>query len=320
MNEIADCEANGARAEAEQSEVPYELAGEERVCMRVPGVPVIGSYRREILRAGRKAALDRMAELQHQGRLAREHCARLLAYCTVAARSHDPYLMRFVTLACATWLPTERARLSTSRKTDNINAGRGEACKLCGGVRSGVEETMEHALCHCSGNDALVRCREGVISATAALIAEPARPDEYSRPGDPGRRSGGDIMTPAWFDPSGRTVLRLCPWAHKEALEGLKSFPILAGIMGVLPPGLDEVMGWARAPGGGWVRLGLAATQARIARLRGCLMYGARNIWRARCRACDRWWHSGGTARYVERRAEALAQAAVRRHAWKKER
>ena len=148
--------------------VPYHLYGEDRHRITLDNVPVVGSYRRAILRklsyntfsawAGRsrgrvlaRAVTPPLDEPYHrmtaeclaaEMRLAptdlvRAHSSRLAAACGdrlmslsyTVRKCHDRFLLRFFILAAAEWLPVERRLHVADRMGD---AGRGDLCKLCG--------------------------------------------------------------------------------------------------------------------------------------------------------------------------------------------
>ena len=318
MNEVADREANAARLEASRREdIPYDLAGEERVSMTVgtaaalggtprSGIPVIGSYRKQLLRAFGSRALQRLEQCRYQGLLAREHGPRLMSWFRVAQSSHDPALLRFAALAACRWLPTEQALWLSDRRSDN--SGRGLSCKLCGAA----EDSLEHAMCRCPHRRVHV-ARSAVVSRVGDVVARAMRAlgkAPATEAAGPILAWGSGTIVPAWFDPSGNVLIRLCPLVSPDVVTSFRQHGPLAGLLGILPQGADEALGWSYSPTGEWRRRDLGETQALLAELQLELMTGATRVWEERCRAFASWWASDLASAAVESRAQHLCDRA----------
>jgi ribonuclease HI len=313
LNEVADVEANRARIEAAATGefIPYLLAGEERVCMSVNGVSVIGSYRRQVLRAAAGRALARLASMPSQGLLA-GHGGRFTSYCTAVAKTRSPHLIRFATLAIAEWLPCEKVCWNKARESDNL--GRGQSCKLCGEP----VESVRHVLCDCQAaglpavrTRAMSRARdlaEGRILAPASGKAAAA--------GEGLEWRGRGLLIPAWFDPSGEASFRVPPGTSQRTITSVRSYDPLAGLLGILPPGLDELLTWEQVGpvhGGLWRRRQLGCIKSMGEEIRRALMWVGVCVWSARCRAMDEWWSDGGAVA-VRARADLHAEIGRRAH------
>jgi ribonuclease HI len=304
MNDLADREANAARIEAaKSSDIPYDLAGEELVSMATGGlvsplVPVLGSYRKQLLREFESQALIRWGCKPHQGFFAREHGRRLLSWLGVAQSTHDPDLLRFVTLACARWLPTERVLLSANRGSDNY--GRGGWCKLC---PQHLEDDLSHSLPTCT-NIRLHSARSSMVRRAASVASCPLGPD--SDPAAPARTYGSGTVLPAWFDPQGNFTVRVCPLAPPEVVQAMRAHDPLAGLLGIMPPGADWVLGWVLGRDGGWRRRDLAETHALTTKLQLGLMSGSASLWERRCHEFEDYWASEAAHQYVQQRSEGV--------------
>jgi hypothetical protein len=284
MNEVADGLANRARRAAENiKDLPFSLFGEMLVGLRVAGIPCTGRYKAALVRAGTAAQLSSLRSLEHQGQVAKAAGeGPFLALCGAVSASRDPWLMRFSTLACTAWLPSERVLLSRSRQSNND--GRGPSCKLC----YAAEETNEHALSSCPFPP-LARLRASVVEAALSAILRPRTDRPPPRPTcyGPGR------IIPAWFDPQSQHTIRICPLVSPQIASQLLSRPFhWASMLGIAPPGIDEVLRWERHPDGGWRDRGLAGSHEVAEELRTILARGALRGWITRCRAMNRWWRS----------------------------
>jgi ribonuclease HI len=278
MNEVADREANRARIAArdwKEPTAPLGFAGEAAVGLKLRGWGVTGSYRTSLLYEAEARSLRRMkgAGTGTQSCLARECGRRLLTLCKTVRRTHNPDLMKFTALAIASWLPTEANRLSRDRVSNNC--GRGGNCKICG---AGLE-TVEHALCHCTGDGPLLTARRSGCRRAADVIS-----------GFSGRGHKGKWIK-AWFDPSGNTQIEVCPEVNDADVQKLTSENPLAGALGILPASLDKILGWRRR-GGAWERSTLAQTQKHLRELQTCLVWSAFHVWTNRCQAMDHWFRS----------------------------
>jgi len=312
LNEVADAEANRARIEAaETGELPYLLAGEEKVWMSVNGVPVIGSYRRQVLRAAAGKSLARLASMSSQGLLA-GHGGRFTSYCAAVAKTRNPHLIRFATLAIAEWLPCEKVCWNKARESDNL--GRGPTCKLCGDP----VESVRHTLCDCQAaglpevrTRAMSRARDLV---EGRILVPASGTNEADGEGLEWRGRGH--LIPAWFDPSGEATIRVPPGTSQRTIASMRSYDPLAGLLGILPPGLDELLTWEQVGpvhGGLWRRRQLGCIKSLGEEIRRALMWVGVSVWSARCRAMDKWWMAGGAAA-VRARANLHAEIGRRAH------
>jgi hypothetical protein len=292
MNDIADREANKARMEATQRW--HRIAGYERLVMRVAKTETIGPYRKQVQRHLIRSTLTLLAQMPHQGQLARTHGSQLLEFCGVAQRANDPDLVRFVTELIAEWLPTEAVR--TSQHADR---GRGPTCKLCGNEK----ETVRHALCDCPHQ--LPRlARKLACERSADLLTEPPHCTTAPTMARP-NQNGPGIYIPAFFDPTGKTIMELCPAVSSKVQHELREFDPLAGLVGIFPEGLDEALCWVNTGKDTWSKLSLRDTRARMERLRASLLLGGLQVWTARCRALDTWWQTQAPTKFVAAEAKA---------------
>ena len=118
---------------------------------------------------------------------------------------------------------------------------------------------------------------------------------------------GSGTLVPAWFDPSGEAAVRVPPNASSDTVDILREFSPLAGLLGILPPGLDEVLSWKYVGGGYWRRRELGPTKDLMGEIQRALMWGGLCVWSARCRAMDTWWSSGGAA-VTRAKADLIAE------------
>ena len=211
MNAIADREANTARIEAKQRW--HRIAGYERLIMRVAKIETIGSYRKQVQRHFTRSTLKLLAQMPHQGKLAHAHEGQLLEFCDVAQRANDPDLVRFITELIAEWLPTEGVR--TSQHADR---GRGPVCKLC----DNAKETVRHAICDCPHHQPSL-ARRLACERSAALLTESPH---FTTPPTPAHstQNGPGIHISAFFDPSHRTTIELCPAVSGKVQQELREF------------------------------------------------------------------------------------------------
>ncbi len=96
----------------------------------------------------------------------------------------------------------------------------------------------------------------------------------------------------------------------------------MAGLLGMLPRALEDILRWEEVARDCWRRLSLKATQDKVLALQSHLVRGGRQIWEARCDAMDQWlapWAKSEDAaaayaeRYVAARASARHQDITRR-------
>jgi hypothetical protein len=302
INEAADIEANRARVEATENPLlvpPSGFAGEERVSLVIRGWTNTGSYRKSLLFEAGQRSLERLMTggNGHQRKLAEEHERRLVCYYAAVRRSHDPELFKFAPLATTRWLPVEANLLSRDRTGNNM--GRGGHCKMCGAP----VETAEHALCYCLGHHTRASRAEALRKGLEALVVPDTLDDPPPTVFGPARR------IPAFFDPTGGTKLDICPEVGKSVVKDITEHDPYAGFLGICPPNLDKALCWVRSRGG-WRKLSLGDTQARVSRLQAALMWGGLRVWQARCRAMDKWFASDVAAKH---RTTAIDRIARRR-------
>jgi len=92
---------------------------------------------------------------------------------------------------------------------------------------------------------------------------------------------GSGTLVPAWFDPSGEATVRVSPNASSDTVDILREFSPLAGLLGILPPGLDEVLSWKYVGGGYWRRRELGPTKDLMGEIQRALMWGGLCVWSA---------------------------------------
>ena len=83
----------------------------------------------------------------------------------------------------------------------------------------------------------------------------------------------------------------------------------LASVLGVMPDAAEEMLGRVRTPSGTWRRRSLRETSDLIQSLQLVLLRGALSVWKARCRAADRWWLSPAAETAVRARVAQCGQA-----------
>lgn len=296
MNALADAEANRVRLEAAEAGPPFptrRLAGEERVRVAGAGGMIIGSFREAFLRRAERKWLDVLGALPHQGRLAREYPKGIVSMLRMARHSRCPNLLRFAVLAVTEWLPTER-RL-WRRDPGGDNAGRGQQCKLCGGV----SETVLHALTCCTHAPSVASRQVAVARAVAKVAGDHA-----------GSAAGLGTVIPAWFDPSGSAKIRVHPSVNSETLDRLCAHDPLAGILGILPIDVEAVLEWEPDSSvmGGWRRRELGEIQDLAQELRATLCRGAAAAYITRCRGLRAWWHGAEGRGHWQALATKLAK------------
>lgn len=78
--------------------------------------------------------------------------------------------------------------------------------------------------------------------------------------------------------------------------SALLAYDPVAGLLGILPPGLDKILCWEEVSPGRWRRLSLSAIQAWLGTLQDSLVRGAHAVWVARCVAMTAWCSSRSAA------------------------
>lgn len=322
LNDAADRVANEARVAALADPSLASgggFAGEEPVTLVLRGWTTTGAYSRSVLMERQEAALDRLATsgrgpgAGRQSRIARVARSGLARYFRSTRRSKDGALQAFAALAVPEWLPTEAGRVCSDAlfrgmPEEHHNLGKGASCKLCGAKL----ETQEHALCDCPAAAPLKARQNSVWAALRTLDRPPPGFDPpATRYADARVVKGAALIAPAFFDPSGVAALRICPKTSPVLVDSLRSVNRMAGLMGILPPGLDKILGWEEISRGHWRRLSLAAVEDRLSDLQSALVRGCHRVWEARCGAMDLWFDSPASAAW--RVDEDLAMEA--RHA-----
>lgn len=306
LNEAADRVANAARIRAAGSSPPHELAGEEKMSMMVRGVRVVGSYRQHLQRELDRKALQRWALLPHQGKLARQHGARLLSLLDTVSRRGSPAVRLALTLLVTRWLPTEERLASSARVTNNDS--RGATCKLCGAAL----ETNRHAILECP--HPLVRAARDSARRHAHKTLYTATQLPTARDWDPRQGvAGSPQVIPAWWDPSGHSTFGLYPLLEPSVVAAIRNHDRYAGFIGILPPRALDALQWVHVGRGRWVRLSLSAAKARCCSLQMVLAARARDVWTTRCRAMDAWWRSQSAAPMVTTRSDNLSARRIRK-------
>jgi ribonuclease HI len=300
MNAAADTEANRARVAATKNPLlvpPSGFAGEERVSLVLRGWTNTGSYRKSLLFEASKRSLERLQSggNGHQRKLAEEHERRLVCYYAAVRRSHNAELFKFALLATTRWLPVEANLLSRDRTGDNM--GRGGGCKICGAHM----ETVEHALCDCVGADTHAPKAQAIRKSLEALKVQETSDDA------PPTVIGQAQRIRAFFDPTGKTMMDICPKVKKWIVDGIEGHDPYAGTLGICPPNLDKALCWVKA-GCGWRKLSLGDTQTRVSKLQDAIMWGSLRVWQARCRAMDKWFTSEAAAGHRTRAIDRIAR------------
>ena len=327
MNAVADHMANDVRVdwEGRSEALEYHINGESMYRMKIENVPVIGSYRKAILRCLRArdvcswtgptggaraggcqrrpspagtiapSSIDPLLpEVAHSRRLIAACGARLLSLASVVSKCHDHRLSRFFTLAAAGWLPTER-RLHVR----NLTAGRGDMCKLCGCAR----ETVRHVFvctsaCSRACQVAAVEAGLRVLSGAGVRVVHGPPP---STPGVCWRQVWFDLTGGTWMACDARMVR---PQEQADATDGL------GDVLGVLPSDSTLLLGRVSVSGGRWRARPLLDLHALQEALQIALVRGAFSSYTSRCRRMQCWWASPSAELF---RGELARQKALSR-------
>ena len=173
--------------------LPRTLAGEEHIGLSNQGTSVVGAFRVALLRARAHQELDQLSQLPHCGRLALTCGRRLLGLFGLGQRARQPLLLKFLTLVCCEYLPTERRLWMKNRNTNNRN--RGETCKLCGAD----SETNTHSLLECCAPE-VVNTRHGMVMDAVNFVGGEDHPRDavaipWSCAGHPTKKVAGMSST-----------------------------------------------------------------------------------------------------------------------------
>ena len=322
MNQRADEEANRARRENTAAKLPLHLYGEERHCMALRRIPVIGAFKPAILRYLSTRSISRWCGIPskspvvgtdlpplfpavaHSARLVSAHRAAVIAMSGTVSRSRDPQLLRFWLLAVTEWLPVERRLVRSHR------AGmppRGHGCKLCGAA----VETVRHVFV-CPRRELTCERDNSIGCALRVLSVAGIRSRSGMRihPAPPVPVTVDDAKctvrwVPAWFDLSGRSWLEVCVFADDYATRDTE-VDALAAVLGVMPKNVSALFAHERLPSGAWSRRPLRDVSAVVGSLQEELLRGALSLWKARCRAADAWWRSPAAEPAVRARASQV--------------
>jgi ribonuclease HI len=301
MNQRADEEANRARRENTAAKLPLHLYGEERHCMALRRIPVIGAFKPAILRYLSTRSISRWCGIPskspvvgadlpplfpavaHSARLVSAHRAAVIAMSGTVSRSRDPHLLRFWLLAVTEWLPVERRLVRSHR------AGmppRGHGCKLCGAA----VETVRHVFV-CPRRELMCERDNSIGCALRVLSVAGIRARSGMRihPAPPVPVTVDDAKctvrwVPAWFDLSGRSWLEVCVFADDYATRDTE-VDALAAVLGIMPENVSALFAHGRLPSGAWSRRPLRDVSAVVGSLQEELLRGALSLWKARCRA-----------------------------------
>jgi exonuclease III len=326
MNQVADEGANRARCGAGPRNLALRMYGEERHTMSIKRIPVVGAFKPAILRCLAARSVSKWCgirhrsrpfigldlppldqEVAHSARLVSAHKTAVLDMSEAVARSRDPQLLRFWVLAVTEQLPVERRLVKCCKA--GVPA-RDHGCKLCGGP----VETVRHVFA-CPHQDLVCERGNSVGGALRSLKLAGVR--VYSRaPPPPGQPelvvvAGVDCYVkwvPAWFDPAGGSWIEACV-TDSCRTPSESNTDGLAAVLGVMPDAAEEILGRVRSSSGTWRRRSLRETADLIRSLQLTLLRGGLAVWKARCRAADRWWRSPEAEPAVCARAAQCGQA-----------
>jgi hypothetical protein len=269
---------------------------------------VLGALRPRLLTERTKAALDSLASRTKRSPraadLAATHGRRILSWTNAARYSRSGELMKLVTLALTQALPSEHVLWQARRHTNNDQ--RGPSCKLCGHP----EDNNEHALCRCANRELIAaRTYARTLAADAFRLADnddthhtgPALMDVSALSVGPSQ------LVRAWFDPSRKLMLEVCPQVPAKALLKMQTFCPLAGMLGILPTGIRSILSFAKVPGG-WRRCSYAEIEDRAQAVRLATMRGCLHVWKVRYYLFVKWWWSDAPTAIAARTASAAAR------------
>jgi hypothetical protein len=269
---------------------------------------VLGALRPRLLTERIKAALDSLASRTKRSPraadLAATHGRRILSWTNAARYSRSGELMQLVTLALTQALPSEYVLWQARKHTNNDQ--RGPSCKLCGHP----EDNNEHALCRCTNRElTAARTYACTLAADAFRCADnddthhtgPALMDVSALSAGPSQ------LVRAWFDPSRKLMLEVCPQVSAKALLKMQTFCPLAGMLGILPTGIRSVLSFAKVPGG-WRRCSYAEIEDRAQAVRLAIMRGCLHVWKVRYYQFVKWWWSDAPTAIAARTASAASR------------
>jgi hypothetical protein len=110
------------------------------------------------------------------------------------------------------------------------------------------------------------------------------------------KKQGVGSWVPAWFDPSGSTMVELSPGTPFAVVQSLTSHDPLAGFIGIHPSGLDQALRQIKLRDGKWHVLPLEMVIQRMGTIRRAVLTAGLRVWESRCRAMDKWWKSDAAA------------------------
>jgi len=310
MNNLADVLANRARLEAAGTKPRPCFYGEDRYCMTVKGVHVLGSYKQAVLRefrvrgfaswaSGRRSTpapdypqgmCPLMPDARHSARLVASRPRGMRSLCRVVQKSHDPWLMRFFVLAASEWLPTQH-RLRVCGVAGTLRDG---TCNIC---RAAQPETLRHVfVCDAVRSQVMraVRAAADVLVRAGVTVVDSwhGRGAPWAGAGVVGPDGRQTCWVPAWFDPAERFWMEILT---DDVLPGRGFFgeaDPLAAALGVLPEGVQDALSFKRAANGKWQRRDLSGLEELLGSIQLALVKGAHSVWTYRCRLVQNWWLS----------------------------
>jgi hypothetical protein len=236
------------------------------------------------------------------GALAEAHGRRVMSWVLAVRDAKSAALTKFATLILVQALPSELVLWDARRFSNNDQ--RGKACKLC----PCPVDSNEHALCRCT-NTAVANARAHAV-ATACVAFRKADIAPMAGPSEPVPGSNAPpLRMRVWFDPTRRTVVDVCPLVAIGVVRELERYCPLAGLIGILPHGVREILAYAKTPGG-WRACSHAEVAARESAIRDALMLSAVRVWAVRYARFVAWWHSDEPAAAAARVARATGRVA----------
>ena len=349
MNELADAEANVARVEAasvDASTIPKFLWGEDRFRLRVSKFPVVGSYRRAILRrcetlqlGGWAGGLDRLSirrfraegggfdapeERCRWGRpaapippppspeLSLNPLEDTGALTKRLARS-NPFGMRSLYKAvCRVRDPLLR-RFFSLVAVEQLPTERRLWRQHRAAGRGDVckccwlyRESVRHVYT-CPHPDMVAARRASVLNGVRLLtMAGVSVVSSPLAPEPPRGLDGGVVSWIPVWFDVGNTH-----WMQTFLRPGVSSVaPVrdrLADTIGVLPMGASDVLDWVN-DGNAWSRRPLGSVQELTAELQMALLVGAMRTYLRRCAIVERWWTSSSADGAREARRRDMAK------------
>jgi hypothetical protein len=349
MNELADAEANVARVEAasvDAAAVPKFLWGEDRFRLCVSNLPVVGSYRKAILRRCEALRLEGwtggLTKLSKPGFRAEgggfdtptERCswgrpaapappppslelsmsplADTGALTKRLARG-NPFGMRSLYKAvCRARDPLLR-RFFSLVAVEQLPTERRLWRQRRAAGRGDVckccwthSETVRHVYT-CPHPDLVAARRASVLNGIRLLAMAGVSVVCSSSPPEPPRSLDKGVVS--WV-PVWFDTLNT-HWMQVFLLPGMGTVaPVrdrLADVIGVTPSGVSDALDWV-GHGSTWARRPLGSVQNLTAELQMALLVGALRTYLKRCAVLERWWTSGSADEAREARRRDMAK------------